>query len=1024
MPVFTRTIFLVSCLLCLLQCSGPAPASAPENDVLPGETLFTLLDTAQTGIGFENRLTEGPNTNILVYEYFYNGGGVAAGDLNGDGKTDLYFTANMSANKLYLNEGGLQFRDVTAVSKTGGRPGPWKTGVTMADVNADGKLDLYLCYSGALPAQKRANQLLINQGNDGDGVPLFKDEAAAYGLASTAFSNQMYFFDYDRDGDLDGLLLNHNPKSLPVLNATRTREMLKLADPERGLTLYRNDGGKFVDVTTAAGISGSALSYGLGLAIADLDRDGDPDFYVSNDYEVPDYLYYNNGDGTFTDRLGEQIGHTSHFSMGSDIGDINNDGWADIYTLDMLPEDNRRQKLLMPDDNRSKLDLNLASGFHHQTMRNMLQLNQGNGSFAEIGRLAGVAMTDWSWSALLADFDNDGWQDLHVTNGYLKDYTNMDFIKFMENYVAEKGRMQRADLRGILEEMPASDVNNYAFANGKNKTFVDRTRAWGLGRPSNSNGAVYADLDNDGDLDLVVNNVNQPAFVYRNNNEDQHYLSVALAGEKGNTSGIGTRVEVTADGITQTREMYPNRGYLSSVDPVLHFGLGARTQVQRVVVTWPDGAVETLENVAADQRLVLRREAARQGRSSAAGPGPESLADQPAFMEVASPIDFTDQFSGKRDFDGEPLLPREYSHHGPAITADGELVAKNDRVLAYSGGEPIISFLGNTYLEGRYPEVDQVRLSKDGTNQIELPSSLANAGKINAAAWADLDGNGREELIVAGEWTPISAYRFDGLSLVDFPLGPATTATPATTASPATTAYGWWTALHVSDLNGDGQPDIVAGNQGLNNLFTASKERPVELHAADLDNNGSIDPILSYYAADGKRYPDATKDELLGQLAGLKRRYVSYASFADQTIDDIFSEWPEGTMHLKADRLETTLYLSQPDGTYDVAPLPLEAQYAPVHTITELDYNEDGNPDLLLCGNDNLEKQRWGKSDANTGVLLRGDGKGGFSYVPQTESGFDLRGDVRSVVRVKDLLLFGIRGKKIVAYRQERTNLK
>ncbi|MFT5998718.1 MAG: hypothetical protein ACI81P_001172 [Neolewinella sp.] len=1023
MSVIIRSLFLVL-VLGLLQCSDPAPASAPENTVTNGGTLFTLLDAEQTGIDFENRLTEGPNTNILVYEYFYNGGGVAAGDLNGDGKTDLYFTANMADNKLYLNEGRLKFRDVTTASKASGRPGPWRTGVTMADVNADGKLDLYLCYSGALPAQKRANQLLINQGNDADGVPQFRDEAAAYGLASTAFSNQMYFFDYDQDGDLDGLLLNHNPKSLPVLNATKTREMLKTHDPERGLTLYRNDGGKFKDVTTAAGISGSALSYGLGLAIADLDRDGDPDFYVSNDYEVPDYLYYNNGDGTFTDRLGEQIGHTSHFSMGSDIGDINNDGWADIFTLDMLPENNRRQKLLMPDNNRSKLDLNLASGFHYQTMRNMLHLNQGNGSFAEIGRLAGVATTDWSWSALLADFDNDGWQDLHVTNGYLKDYTNMDFISFMEDFVAKKGRLQRADLRGILEEMPASDVNNYAFANRRNTRFVDRTEAWGLQRPSNSNGAVYADLDDDGDLDLVVNNLDQQAFVYRNNNEDQHYLSVVLEGGKGNTAGIGARVEVTVEGVTQIREMYPNRGYLSSVDPVLHFGLGARPQVQSVVVTWPDGAVQTLGNLEADQRLVLRQGEAKQDRRWDESP-------KPLFVEVEPPFDFVHKLSGKRDFDREPLLPRAYSHLEPAIMYDGRAVARNDRaVISSSDGFITTSFLGNEYVEGKYPMVDQAVFGVEGETPLELPKSLQNAGKIKDVSFVDLDADGNVELIIVGEWMPILIYEFKDGKLTDHPssksfitqprLQPAQTVTGETWANKPTLApTGWWNTVFVTDLNGDGQPDILAGNEGLNNTFGASPEQPVELHAVDYDENGTIDPILSYYAKDGKRYPDATRDELLGQLTGLRKRYPNYKSYADQTLDEVFPSWPDGTLHLTAERLETTLYLSQPDGSYRSSPLPVEVQYAPVHTISLLDYNDDGNHDLLLCGNDHLEKQRWGRSDANAGLLLRGDGKGGFTHVPQAESGFKLTGDVRNAVWVGDLLLFGIRGERVRAYQQQ-----
>ncbi|MEO0734320.1 MAG: VCBS repeat-containing protein, partial [Bacteroidota bacterium] len=552
MKTFWCTISLVLVFL-LTACTEAlktdlAPAAAP---------LFTLLPAEQTGVSFTNELNEGPNTNILVYEYFYNGGGVAAGDLNGDGKTDLYFTANMADNKLYLGEGDFRFTDVTQASGAAGRPGPWTTGITFVDINGDGKLDIYLCYSGMLPPTKRVNQLFINQGNDANGTPQFRDEAAVYGLDSPAFSNQAYFFDYDQDGDLDCLLLNHNPKSLPILNVEKTRQLLAVPDRERGLRLYRNDDLRFVDVTEAAGLNGSALSYGLGLAISDLDDDGDPDFYVSNDYEVPDYLYYNNGDGTFTDRLGEMMGHTSHFSMGSDIADVNKDGKPDIFTLDMLPEDNYRRQLLTPDDNRSKLELNLASGFHYQTMRNMLHLNQGEAGYAEIGRLAGVATTDWSWSALFADFDNDGWQDLHVTNGYVRDYTNQDFIKYMEDFVAQKGRLQRADLREIIAEMPASEVSNYAFAGGE--VFADRTAEWGLARPSNSTGAVYADLDDDGDLDLVVNNVNQPAFLYRNESEDKASLTIRLVGQGRNTAGIGAKVTVVTDTDRQTRELFPNR---------------------------------------------------------------------------------------------------------------------------------------------------------------------------------------------------------------------------------------------------------------------------------------------------------------------------------------------------------------------------------------------------------------------------------------------------------------------------------
>ncbi|MDH5608911.1 MAG: VCBS repeat-containing protein, partial [Cyclobacteriaceae bacterium] len=489
---------------------------SPQAVIPDGEpTLFTLLDTGQTHVTFQNTLEEGLNANILMYEYFYNGGGVATADFNGDGWMDIYFTSNMGTNTLYLNKGEMTFVEGPA-SVVSGRPGPWKTGATVADINGDNRPDIYLCYSGAMPDAKRTNQLFINMGIDADGQPIFEDKAIDYGLASMGFSNQAYFFDYDKDGDLDALLLNHNPKSLPILNEVSTAEFLKKDDPYRGLRLYRQTDGVFEDITTQAGVSGSALSYGLGIGIFDSNNDGWPDFYVSNDYAVPDYLYINNGDGTFRNTLNESMGHNSQFSMGNDIADINNDGFQDVVTLDMLPEDNYRQKLLLAPDNYSKFDLNVRTGFHYQYMRNMLQLNNGNGTFSEIGQQAGISNTDWSWAALLADYDNDGWKDLYVTNGYYRDYTNLDFIKYMDDYVKSKGRLVREEVLDIIGHMPASDVVNYMFSNEQGTKFTNRTKSWGLHRPSNSNGAAYADLDNDGDLDLVVNNINQSAFIYRN----------------------------------------------------------------------------------------------------------------------------------------------------------------------------------------------------------------------------------------------------------------------------------------------------------------------------------------------------------------------------------------------------------------------------------------------------------------------------------------------------------------------------
>ena len=378
-----------------------------ENETL---TLFSALRPSETNIYFQNKLTEGPNTNVLLYEYFYNGAGVALADFNGDQLLDIYLTSNMEENKMYLNRGDFKFEDISKISKTQGRSGPWKTGVTAVDINGDQRMDLYVCYSGMLKEEKRRNQLFLNMGNNEEGIPQFTEVAKLYGLDSDAYSNQGYFFDYDRDGDLDMLLLNHNPKSLPVLGVSKTRVLLQEDQPQTGLRLYEQKNRRFYDITSQTQINGSSLSYGLGLALADFNNDGWTDFYLSNDYTIPDYLYLNNQAGDFINTLQESMPYTSHFSMGNDSGDINNDGFIDLMTLDMLPEDNKRQKLLQAPDNYNLFNLNIKSGFHSQYMRNMVQLNNGNGTFSEVGQMMGVSNTDWSWAALFADFDNDGWK--------------------------------------------------------------------------------------------------------------------------------------------------------------------------------------------------------------------------------------------------------------------------------------------------------------------------------------------------------------------------------------------------------------------------------------------------------------------------------------------------------------------------------------------------------------------------------------------------------------------------------------
>lgn len=1072
-----------------------------EKTLTASNPRLQLLSPGETGVDFANTILEDEDHNVIRNINFYNGGGVTIADINNDNLPDIYFICTNGKNRLYLNQGNFKFKDITDSAGVGSEKG-FDTAAHAADVNSDGYLDLIVCRAGPEENADRALQVFINNGN-----LTFTEKAAELGLSDKSPETGVNFFDYDNDGDLDCYLLNY-PSDLGAANRVSLRMGPDGKTPEPDLTpkkpydsdrFLRNDNGKFTDVTQSAGIAN--FGFGLSVSVTDINGDGWLDVYVGNDFVQPDNFFINNQKGGFTDQLSKYFRHGSMSTMGADLSDFDNDGLVDLMAVDMWPNTNYRQKSLKTANTLSRYLTMVKYGYFEPVARNVLQRNNGNGTFSDIACAAGIYNTDWSWSCLLADLDNDGLKDLHIANGYRREVTNRDYQEFVLPEVDQKRAKSKKkdyeDLMDYLNQMPAHKIRNFVYQNKGNWQFENKGGDWMTMPASWSCGGAWADFDGDGDLDLVVNNLEEPAFIYKNLTREQNsgnYLQAKLQGAAQNPFAVGASVLIEYQGAKQYQELFPNHGIFSSVEHLIHFGLGQSAQVDKLTVRWPDGKFQVLTNVPVNQRIVLKY--ADASGYVASLNVPQNKPQQPLFAETSSGsgaafkhtenafVDFetwplytwtiTDlgPLTAVGDVNGDGLddffigngpgaaagvyvqtgsggfravsgstfeMEKKFEDHGGLFfDADGD---KDQDLLVLSGGAEAASpdlwqcrlYLNNgkgdfNKSEGSLPSLKDLGLracaydyDQDGDQDLFIGGRLTpknwplaprsvvlqnNGGKftdvtnqvagdfercgmVTDLSWVDIDGDQKAELVVVGEWMPVSIFKLNGGKLQNI-----------TNQTGLSNTNGLWHKMAVADLDKDGDLDLITGNLGLNLRFTASPAAPLQCYAKDFDNNGTLDPIVTLHE-NGKAYPIVQKDVLVKQIPSLKKRFLYSDDYAKAAIDDI---WPKKDLDaatvLSCYELQTCWWENQ-GGKFIRHTLPFQAQTSVIQGIVSGDFNGDGNIDILLAGNKYGFEVETNRCDAGNGMLLAGDGKGGFTWIDNLSSGFWAMREARDLAALR-----------------------